>query len=62
MNALNRQQMHPTDRAMLERVLSQCRERQSLECAEDQARQWHAAWLSMRAELQAVDSPAEWNW
>lgn len=51
---------------LVEKVLSQTRAKQSLEDAEDQARQWHAAWLralsAMEQHTVPPASPADWSW
>lgn len=52
----------PTLRELMQAVKMSIRERQSLECAEDQARQWNAAWDRIRAERPDADGPSEWNW
>ena len=64
--AARRRRMPQADQRLVERVLMQTRAKQTLDDAEDQARQWHTAWLRALSTLEQHTvppaSPSEWSW
>ena len=64
--AARRRRLPQADQRLVERVLMQTRARMTPADAEDQARQWHAAWVaalsSMEQHTVPPASPSEWSW
>lgn len=64
--AARRRRLPAADQRLVERVLMQTRARMSPDDAEDQARQWHAAWLRVLGTMEQHSvppaSPSEWSW